>query len=298
MLYGKSHGLLWLLSDWAERALDGVVPEPSQTYVRALLCAGVFKLYVQDRAIEPRLNEAVALAAQLGDCWAQGCASAYLAMWDANQGRREQASMWAAVAADLASAEKDDWLLSLAGLARSWIALSAGQHDDALAALGPLRGLSFDLHQHQMIEIYLGLSHYALGHWRDAAGLLFNDIEMSLRTRNLRSLAAAIEIAAFLAMRTARPDICARLLGKAADIRERTRAPLFTFWIVHDQEAMRLARHELGDGQFDACYVAGVSARDELVIDEARGLLRDLADDHGSSSPSGRIVPANNPSGS
>jgi predicted ATPase/DNA-binding winged helix-turn-helix (wHTH) protein len=298
MLYGKSHGLLWLLSDWAERALEGVSPEPSKTYLRALLCAGLFKLYVQDRAIEPRLNEAVALAARLHDRWAQGCASAYLAMWDANQGQCERAKLQAAVAADIAGAEKDDWLLSLAGLAKGWIALGAGRDDDALAALGQLRGLSFDLHQHQMIDIYLGLSHYRLGHWRAAAGLLLNVVEMSLRTRNLRASAAAIEIAAFLAMRTAQFDTCARFLGKAAEIRERTRAPLFTFWIAHDEEATSLARHELGPGQFDASYSAGATARDELVIDEARRLLRDLADDHGSRLPSGRVVPANNPSGS
>ena len=286
MLYGKACGLLSLLSDWAERALDGVAPLSTQTYMRALLCAGMFKLYVQDRAIEPRLNEALVLSSQLGDRWSQGCASAYLAMWDANQGRCEQASMRAAVAADLAHGESDDWLLSLAGLARSWIALSEGRHNDALDALGPLRGMAFDLHQHQMVDIYLGLSHYALGHWRDAAASALNVVEMSLRTRNLRSCAAAVEIAAFLSMRTGEPGRCARFLGKAADIRERTRAPLFSFWIIYDQEATRLARQELGNAQFDTCYRAGASARDERVIDEARGLLRDLAEDHGSRLPS------------
>jgi hypothetical protein len=250
--------------------------------VRALLCSGVFKLYVQDPAIEPRLTEALALARRLGDRWAQGCASAYLAMWDANHGRLEQARGRATVAAEIAGEEGDDWLLSLAGLAKGWIALRSGDHNDALATLEPLRHLSLDLHQHQMIDIYVGLSHYALGHRRRSARLLMDTVELSLRTNNLRSSAAGIEIAAFLAMHTDRPETCARLLGKAADIRERTRAPLFSFWVVHDEQAKDSARRRLGDAQFDASYSAGASARDELIIDQSRALLREVAGDQSS----------------
>ena len=278
MFYCKSHGSFGLLAEWVERALDGVTPELSQTYVRALLCSGVFKLYVQDPAIEPHLTEAAALARRLEDRWAEGCASAYLAMWDALQGRLEQARGRATLANELARASEDDWLRSLAGFANGWIALRAGEHKGVIDALQPLRRVGFDVHQHQMTEIYLGLSHYGLGHWRESAGSLLNVIELSLRTRNLRSLAGAIELAAFLAMRTARPEICARLLGKAADIRDRTHVPLFSFWVAHDEEATNRARRQLGNEQFDALYTAGVSARDELVTDEARALLRHLAE--------------------
>jgi predicted ATPase/DNA-binding winged helix-turn-helix (wHTH) protein len=278
MLYGKSHGLYWLLSEWAERALNGVVPEPSHTYVRALLCSGMFKFYVQNPTIESHLTLVVILAAQLGDRWAQGCANAFLALWDANRGQLPQARTRAKVAAKLASDEKDGWLLSLAGWAKAWIALRSGECNDALATLQPLRHVSFDPQQHQMIDIYLGLTHYTLGNWREAAGVLLDEIELSLRTRNLRTSSAAIEVAAFLAMRTARPEICARFLGKAADIRERTRVPLFSFWVAHDEEATDFARRQLGNEYFDRLYSAGASARDEVVIDETRALLRQVAE--------------------
>jgi predicted ATPase/DNA-binding winged helix-turn-helix (wHTH) protein len=282
MLYGKSHGLLWLLNDWVERALLAVAPELSHTdtYMRALLCSGVFKLYVQDPAIEPHLTKAAALAVRLDDRWAQGCASAFLSMWDANLGRLEQARANAAVAAELSIAEKDDWLRSLAGFAKSWIAMRSGQYEDVLDTLQPLRHVSFDLHQHQMIDIYLGLAHYGLRHWRQASSLSLDFLKLSLRTRNLRSSAAAIEIAAFLAMRMTRPQLCSRFLGKAADIRERTRAPLFSFWLAHDEEATIMARRALGEQEFATLYSAGAAARDEVVMDEARALLLEVAEGH------------------
>ena len=239
MLYGKSHAFS-LLNGWVERALEDVARNASQTYARAMLCSGMCKLYLHDRASEPHLTEAAVLAVRLGDRWAQGCASAFLAMWNANQGRLEQAKAQAAVAAEIASAEEDDWLRSLAGQGKGWIALRSGEYKDVLDTLQPLRRVSFDLQQHEMVDVYLGLSHYVLGHWREAAGLSLDFLELSLSTGNLRSSSAAIEIAAFLAVRTARPEICARLLGKAADIRERTRAPLFSFWVAHDEEATNL----------------------------------------------------------
>jgi non-specific serine/threonine protein kinase len=278
MLYGKSGTLTWLMAEWAERALNDVVPEPSHTYVRALLCSGVFKLYVQNPTIESHLTLVVILAAQLGDRWAQCCASAYLALWDAHRGQLRQARTRAAVAAKLASDEKDDWLVSLVGWAKVWIALRSGEYNDALATLQPLRHVSFDPQQRQMIDIYLGLTHYVLGHWREAAAISIDVVDASLRTRGLRSTAAAIEIAAFLAMRTLRPEACARLLGKAADIRERTHSPLFSFWVAYDEEATKLARRQLGNEQFAALHAAGMAARDELVIDEARALLRQVAE--------------------
>jgi len=280
MLYGKSNGVFRLLDDWAERAMDAIAPDISNTYVRALLCSGMFKLYVQDPAVEPRLTETVALAARLDDRWAQGCASAYLALWDAHQGDLEQARPRATVAAELASTEKDDWLRSLAGLAKSWIAIREGLYDDAVDTLQPLRRVGFDLHQHELIDVYLGLCHYGLGHWREAASFSLDFLQVTQRTHNLRGTSAALEIAAFLAIRSTRADLCARLLGKAAHIRERTRVPLFSFWLIPEQEAMSAARRVLGDAQFNTFHAAGASARDELVIDEAREFLRTVAEGH------------------
>jgi hypothetical protein len=278
MLYGKSADLFWLVGGWADRALNGVVPEPSYTYVRALLSSGVFKLYVHNPSIEPHLTLVATLAAERGDRWAQCCASAYLALWDAHRGRLPQAQVRAAVAAELAEKEKDDWLLSLAGWAKAWIALGADEYHDAITTLQPLRHLGFDPQQRHMIAIYLGLTQYALGHWRESAAMSIIVLDAYLRTRGLRAAAAPIELAGYLGMHVERPEICARFLGKAADIRERTQTPLFSFWIAHNEEATNWVRGQLRPDRFDALHRAGASARDEIVIDETRALLQQIAD--------------------
>jgi hypothetical protein len=278
MLYGKGHVLFWLLDGWVERALVDVAPNASQRYARALLCSGMCKFYVQDPASQSRLSEAAALAVHVGDRWTQGAATAFLAMCNANQGRLDEARAHAAVAVEIADAEADDLLRSLAGLARSWIALRSGEHQQALAVLQPLRQIGYDVAQHEMINIYLGFTHHCLGHRREAASSSLDVLELAVPWRHPRSAAGAIETAAFLAMRVGRPETCARLLGKAADIRERIRIPLFSFWVQYDEEAANVARAALGNGQFDALYRAGASARDELVFDETRAFLRELAE--------------------
>jgi non-specific serine/threonine protein kinase len=283
MLYARCNGQFWLMTGWIERALDGVAPQASATYVRALLCSGHIKLYVQDPAAESRLVEALSLAAQLRDHWAQGSASACLAMWNANQGRFEEARSYARVAADLA--DSDDWLRSLAGLAKGWIALFAGDCLGAIGALEPVRHVSFDLHQHQMVDMYLALSHHGLGNEQRAAELILDVFALSLRTRHLRSHAAVLEGTVYLAARTAPPDSCVRFLGKAADIRERTRTPLFSFWLAPHDVTTRLLREKLGDAAYATLYAAGEQARDELLVEEACAVLRRLVADQAPAAP-------------
>ena len=276
MLYGKCHGLTWQLAGWIERALDGVAPEPSPTYVRAALCSGMLKVYLQDPDGERRLGEVLALAAQLGDRWAEACANAFLAMWLAHFGRLELAEQYARFAADAAESQADDWLRSLVGTARAWIAMRANDPRRVVSILQPLRGVSFDLHQYMMVDIYLALSHYALGSVIEAANIVLGLFVLSLRTRNLRVHAGALEVAAYLAIATENPRAGVRLLGKAADIRERTRAPLVSAWFPYRDKAMHVARESLGVATFDALYAAGTSGRDEEVIEEARALLRHM----------------------
>jgi hypothetical protein len=243
------------------------------------LCSGIFKVHSYDSAVDRQLMATIALAAQLGDHWAQGCAAAYLAISQANGGRLEPARNDAALAAGLADAEADDWLRSLVGLAKAMIALRSDDHRDAVATLRPLRRVSFDPHQHIMIDVYLGLSHYGLGDWHQAAAVWLDVFDPCLRTRSLRAHAALIEGAAYLAMRTGRPEISVLLLGKAADIRERSQAPLFSFWISHHEQAMHQSRSQLGNVKFDSLHAEGTAARDELVVEEARALLRQVVED-------------------
>jgi hypothetical protein len=100
-------------------------------------------------------------------------------------------------------------------------------------------------------------------------------------------------------MRTNRPETCARLLGKAADIRVRMRLPLLSFWVAYDKEAVQVVRAAIGKGRFDALYRAGATTRDELVFEEARVFLREVAEGYAFADPSLALeVPPNNPSGS
>jgi hypothetical protein len=284
MLYGKGHVLHWLMDGWVARALVDVAPNASPTYARALLCSGMCKLYLQDPASELHLTQAAALAMTLGDRWTQGCATAFLAMWNANQRRLAQATAHATVAVELADAEDDDWLRSLAGLGKSWIALHAGEHQAALAVLQPLRQLGYDVQQHEMIDIYLGFAHHCMGHWREAAGSCLDVLELAVPWHHLRSAAGAIETAAYLAVRTSHPETCVRFLGKAADIRDRMRLPLLSFWLAYESQAEHAVRAAIGGGRFDALHRAGASARDEIVVDEARAFLRQVAEGQGSRS--------------
>jgi len=283
MLYGKTCEFIWLASELAARALDNVAPAPTATYLRALLSSGMLKLYTQNESIESQLVLAADLAAQLGDRRSQVCANAYLALWDAHLRRPERARARLAIAADLAKDIRDDWLRSVIGWAEAWLALAENGYDRVLATLLPLRHVSFDPQQHQMIEIYSGLAHFSLGHWRDAACSCLAALEM-LRSQGVRSVAAVSEMAGYLAVRTARAEHCARWLGKAADMRERTRNPLFSFWLPHNEDATMRARQELGDRRFDEAHAAGASSRDELVLEEARAFLVDVAQ--------GRVNPA------
>lgn len=299
MLYGKGNVLFSLLDGWTERALADVPPKASRMYARALLSSGMCKLYLQDPASEPRLTQAATLALQLVDRWTQGCATAFLAMWNAIHGRLEQARAHSAVAVEIADAEGDDWLRSLGGLGKSWIALSSSEYRASLTMLQPLRHLGYDVQQHEMIDIYLGFSHHCIGHWREAAGSSLDVLELAVPWRHLRSAAGAVEIAAFLAMRTNRHETCARLLGKAADIRVRMRLPLLSFWVAYDKEAVQVVRAAIGKGRFDALYRAGATTRDELVFEEARVFLREVAEGYAFADPSLALeVPPNNPSGS
>ena len=277
MLYARCHGQFWLMTDWIERALDGVTPRPSPTYVRALLCSGHVRLYRQDAACESQLSETLALATHLGDRWAQAAASASLAMWNANLGRFDPARRYARVASDLS--EGDDWLRSLAGLAQGWIAVFAGDCRGAIDVLEPVRGVSFDLHQHSMVDIYLALSYFALGNGKRAAELGLNVFALALRMRHIRSLAGVLEVTAYLAARSASPDVCVRLLGKAADLRERSRTPLFSCWLAHHHDTARLLRETLGEAAYARLHAAAALTRDELVAQEASALLRRLTAD-------------------
>ena len=276
MLHAKVHNWQWRVALWIERVLARCAPETSPTYLRALLCGGVLMLYIQNPAIETRLAASLELAQRIGDRWAQCCAAAVLASWKAHGGRLDEATEDAELAAALAEAEDDDWLRSMVALAKGWIALGSDRHDDVIASLLPFRRTGPDPQQHMMADMYMALSHYRVGHWKDAAKSWGDVFDVPMRTPNVRAQAGAMEGSAYLAMRMARPELCARFLGKAAEIRERSRAPLFSFWHALHLQIVDMAIESLGQAEFDRLRACGAAARDETVIDEARALLRDI----------------------
>jgi predicted ATPase/DNA-binding winged helix-turn-helix (wHTH) protein len=276
MLYSKLFGSIRQMSEWTDRALEAVEPHETTAYLRAVLCNGLNKLYAIDSAIDARLSEAAALAARLGDVWAQGCANAVLAQWFANRGELDKAQAYADTAMHAASALDDPWLRSLVGLAQGWIELRMGQPERALTAMVSLCEASFDVHQHQMMSIYVALAHYRLGRIRQAAQYWHRGLAAAARIKNLRGMAGNIEGASYVAMKMDRPRWSARFLGKAADIRART-VPLFSFWMEHHEEAVAHARRLLGDELFGSLEAAGASVRDEVVAEEVHEMLERVA---------------------
>ncbi|HEX4511040.1 MAG TPA: hypothetical protein VH328_13205, partial [Burkholderiaceae bacterium] len=63
----------------------------------------------------------------------------------------------------------------------------------------------------------------------------------------------------------------------ALDIRERTQAPLFSFWHAAHEDAQRQAIDLLGPDEFERLRATGAGARDEGVVLEALALLRKIA---------------------
>jgi predicted ATPase/DNA-binding winged helix-turn-helix (wHTH) protein len=276
MLFTKIFGSIRQIIGWAECALDGLPPAETTLYLRALLCSGMAKLFAVDGSIGAPLYEAAALAARLGDVWAQGCANAILAQWFANAGRIDDAQRHALAASAAADTLDDAWLRSLIGHAQGWIALQREDPESAIAALEPLRGVSFDAHQHHMINMYVSLAHFRLGHTRAAAAGWCEGLDAELRLGNLRGLAGTIEGASYLAMGAGQPRAGARWLGKAAGIREIT-TPLFSFWLAHHDEAVRVGRASLGTALFESLHAEGAVARDEAIVGEVRAMLERLA---------------------
>lgn len=286
MLYAKAHNGVGLVAIWVERALAQAAPEATAVYLRALLCSGLLKMYIQDPAAAARLTESYALAQRIDDRWAQSCAAAALGMWKAHSGRLEEAVRDTDVAAALAEVASDDWLHSMVAVAKGWIALGSGRPEDAIAILRPFRRVSFDPQQHMMVDMYLAMSHFGRGNLKEAARSWSDVMETPIRTPNVRSQAGVMEGCAYLAVSSMRADLGARLLGKAADIRERSRTPLFSFWNMPHQRAVDRAIKQLGRPEFERLQLLGAGARDQVVVDEARALLREFSEDQVSSGDS------------
>ncbi len=279
-------------AQWLERALQ--VGKGSTHRARALIAVGTVLHHCQahDRAA-PRLREGIALAAQLGETWLAGAGQAVLALELATCGDLPAAETCVQAALDIAQAQHDSWLRSMALLGRGIAFASSDLHVQAAASLSEALDCASshgDYFQLAYAQINLALQHYYLGDRRSEADWLQN-MDLFVKVRNWRGVAGCVEGAAYLAADRGEFASAARFLAAAARVRELTGAPLMPHWRKAQQTAARKAQEALGT-EFKLAQAEGASARFEDVVAEARALLTKI------SAAQGARTGVSNPSGS
>ena len=297
LLYAKGHGDYKGMFHWCRRVVDPSSGSSTQARARALLTLGVVQMYLQleKPPVAHALAEAARIAAERGDWWTEAYALGHSALEHANEGRPDEAEPYAHRTRAAAERHDDDLLRGLAGLAHGWVWLARARPEHALTELYAARDLGCDPHQRHFIGMYLGLAHFALGQYPQAAQVWLASLNDSIALGNVRGMAGSIEGCGYLASGAGEWRTAARLLAAAGVIRERTQAPLFSFWRPHLDAAMRDLRSHLDPAELEVSWRSGAALRHEDATNEAAAVLRSYsktataADDH---------VAANRPEGS
>jgi predicted ATPase/DNA-binding winged helix-turn-helix (wHTH) protein len=286
-LYTKARGSYGATLQWCRRALAGSEGEQSAELGRTLLCMGVaaFHIYSSDELLAAppvdvpgqALEEAARIARLHQDAWTEAYASGYHAMWLSNIDRAHEASAHLSITERLARQFDDPLLLGLAGLARGWIYLAAGNDAAAIGALTAVSDLGNDLHQQHFITMYVALAHFSQGNDGPAAAAWLQAMHRIANVTNLRGLAGSIEGCGYLCAKFGRYEEAARLLSVARNIRERTLVPLFNSWLAHNRQAQATLRANLPPADYDRCLSAARQMRDEDAAAQARALLQEFA---------------------
>lgn len=276
LLYAKGHGDYRTVFAWCQLVLDPSSGTATEARARALLTFGVVQVYVRpDKPwMAPPLAEAARIAAEHGDWWTEAYALGYSALGYANDGSPEEAAGYAQRIRAAAELHDDDLLRGLAGLAYGWIWLARGQPERALAELSAARELGCDPHHRHFIGMYVGLAHFALGDYSQAAQVWLVSMNLSISLGNVRGMAGSIEGCAYVASRAGEWRSAARLLAAARAIRERTKLPLFRFWWPHLDVVMHDLHSHLSPAEFEASWQSGAALRHEDATNEAVALLR------------------------
>jgi predicted ATPase/DNA-binding winged helix-turn-helix (wHTH) protein len=270
-LYLKAHGAFIEGRAWSEATLAATGKVRSPMRARALLTRGIAELFLKTSRAEVRLylGQACDLAREVGDEWALACASAYRALDVADMRDAESAEEFVRSAETLARRLKDDWLRGLAGLARGWVHFARGDLATAVQTLREVRHLGHDVHQRHFIDMYIGLSLFGLGEWRDAAGSWRDAMRNALQVQNLRGVAGSVEGCGYIYARQGDARRALRLLSSAAETRSRSLGPLFKFWIPYHDAAIETARTALEPAEFAQIVVSGERMRNEDAANEA-----------------------------
>lgn len=276
LLYAKGHGDYRTMFAWCQLILDPSSGTATEARARALLTFGVVQVYVRpDKPwMAHPLAEAARIAAEHGDWWTEAYALGYSALGYANDGSPEEAAQYAHRTRTAAELHDDDQLRALAGLAHGWVWLARGQPERALAELSAAGELGCDPHHRHFIGMYVGLAHFALGDYSQAAQVWLASMNVSIALGNVRGMAGSIEGCGYLASQAGEWRSAARLLAAARAIRDRTKLPLFRFWWPHLEAVMHDLRSHLSPAEFEASWQSGAALRHEDATNEAVALLR------------------------
>ena len=276
LLNAKGHGDYATMFQWCQLVLDRAHGTSTVARARALLTFGVVQVYVRPEEpwIKDALAEAARIAAEHGDWWTEAYALGYSALGCADTARPDEAARYAHLTRVAAELHDNDLLRGLAALAHGWVWLARGEPERALAELGAACELGCDPHHRHFAGMYLGLAHFALGHYPQAAQVWLASLNVSISLRNVRGMAGSIEGCGYLAAQAGEWRTAARLLASARTTRERTRLPLFNFWNPHLEVAMRDLRSHLTPAELEASWQAGAALRHEDATNEALALLR------------------------
>jgi non-specific serine/threonine protein kinase len=263
---------------WCERALAGTEALETCERGRALLCLGVASVYsVAGRDAGGVLVEAARIAALNGDKWGEGYANGFYALWLCDWGRSQLADEPTAVVERIATELDDPILRGRAGLARGWIYIAAQDYAAAITVLRAVRDLGGGLHQRHFIDMYIGLSLFALREYPAAAAQWLEALRRTAALFNARGMAGSCEGCAYICGRVGNLQDAVRFLACAQKIRERTALPLFHFWVAHHDATEAALRAKLDLAEFEALWSAGWRMREEDMFNEVSGRLRDFS---------------------
>ena len=252
-VYFKAHGEAPFAIRLCERALTQ-------------MCHGINVFFGSKIAADVPLLEAVSIAREVGDEWAEAYSSGHLALWLTHLGRLPQAAEHLETIERLANAREDSLLRGLAGLARGWLLLAEGNTEHAIQVLRAVRDLGPDPHQHHFIDMYIGLAFFSRGEFAAASMAWYDALRSAMDVGHLRGIAGSVEGCAYIAAQLGNPQEACRFLGAAEELRQRAASPLFNFWFAHNQTARETLRSTLG-----------ARMRAEDVVNDAATRLRHFA---------------------
>ena len=279
MLYLKVRSHFVQAIQWCKRALAGTEALETRERGRALLCLGVATVHSGKAAGETGsvLLDAARIAALNGDKWGEAYANVFYAMWFCNWGRSQLAVEPTVLVERIAEELDDPILRGIAGLVRGWIHIAAQEYAEAISVLRAARDLGSDLHQRHFIDMYIGLSLFALGSYPAAAAQWLEALRSATALFNARGMAGSCEGCGYISARVGNLQNAVRFLACAQKIRERTAVPLFNFWVAHHDATEAALRAKLAPGEFEALWSAGQRMREEDIVNEVSGRLRDFS---------------------